>query len=153
MYNLPTGATQRPSKKYNGESHSHLKGTFLSVLAGVDTTFPKFIWDNILVQREITLNLLCQDTPNPSMSAWEYLNGAFDYTATPLVTIWCNIIIHTTSNKQKPRYQRGSEGFSIGPALYYYRCIQAINSKTKSLIITDTLEYFHAYITQPHVTT
>ena len=117
MYNLPTGATQRPSKKYNGEIHSYLKGTFLSVLDGVDTTFPKFIWDNILVQREITLNLLCQATLNPSMSTWESLNGAFDYTATPLVTIGCKIIIHTTSNKQKPRDQRGSEGFSIGPAL------------------------------------
>ena len=62
------------------------------------------------------------------------------------------IIIHTTSNKQKSWDQRGREGFIVGPALHHYRCIKATNSKTKSLIITDTAEYFHAYLTHTHVT-
>ena len=45
------------------------KARFLSVLAGVDPTFPKFMWDNLLVQTELTINLLRQATLNPSMSA------------------------------------------------------------------------------------
>ena len=56
------------------------KAHFLSVLAGVDPNFPNFMWENLLVQTELTTNLLQQDTLNPSMSAWEYFNGAFDYT-------------------------------------------------------------------------
>ena len=72
------------------------KAHFSSVLAGVDTTFPKFMWDNLLVQTELTLNLLRQATINPSMSAWEYFNGDLDYTSTPLVSIGCNIITHTS---------------------------------------------------------
>ena len=56
-----------------------VKAHFLSVLAGVDPTFPKFLWDNLLVQKELTLNLLLQDTLNPLMSSWGYFNGAFDY--------------------------------------------------------------------------
>ena len=86
------------------------------------------------------------------MSAWEYYNGAFDYTATPLGPIGCKIMVHTASNKRKSWDQRGREGFSVGPALQHYRRIQAIDSKTKALIITDTAEYFHKYLTQPHIT-
>ena len=128
------------------------KAHFLSVLAVLDPNFPKFVWYNMLVQTEITFNLLCQDTLNPSILAWGYFNSAVDYTATPLGPIGCKIIIHDTSNKRKPWYQRGRELFSVGTALHNSRCIQAINSKTKSLLITDTEEYLHAYRTQPHVT-
>ena len=78
-----------------------IKAHFISVLAGVDPTFPKFMWDNLLVQTELTINLLRQATLNPSMSAWEYFNGAFDFTATPLVPIGCKLIIHTTKTKKK----------------------------------------------------
>ena len=86
------------------------------------------------------------------MSAWEYFNGDFDYTATPVGLIGCKIIICTASNKRKSWYQRGREGFSLGPAVQHYRSIQAIDSKTNILIIKDTAEYLHEYLTQPHVT-
>ena len=128
------------------------KAHFLEILAGVDPDFPKFMWDNLLVQTELTINLLRQATLNPRMSAWEYYNGAFDYTATPLGPIGCKIMIHNTSNKRKSWDQRGREGFSVGPALQHYRFIQAIDNKTKALIITYTAEYLHKYPTQPHST-
>ena len=83
------------------------KAHFLSILAGVDPYFPRFMWDNLLVQTELKINLLRQATLNPRMSAWEYYNGAFDYTATPLGPIGCKIMIDTTSNKGKSWDQRG----------------------------------------------
>ena len=61
-------------------------------------------------------------------------------------------MIHSTSNKGKYWDRRGREGFSIGPALQHYRFIQAIDGKTKALIITDTDEYLHRYLTQPQIT-
>ena len=87
------------------------------------------------------------------MSAWKYYNGPFDYSATPLGPLGCKIRIHNTSNTRKSWDQRGREGFSIGPALQHYRCIQVIDAKTKALIITDTAEYLHRYLTQPQITT
>ena len=110
------------------------------------------MWDNLLTKTELTINLLRQVTLNPRMSAWEYYNGPFDYSATPLGPLGCKIMIHNTSNKRKYWDQRGREGFSIGPALQHYRCIQAIDAKTKALIITDTDEYLHRYLTQPQIT-
>ena len=49
------------------------------MLAGLDPAFPKFMWDNLLAQAELKLNLILQATLNPHISAWEYFNGAFDY--------------------------------------------------------------------------
>ena len=61
-------------------------------------------------------------------------------------------MIHNTSNKRKYWYQRGREGFSVGPDIQYYQFIQAIDSKSKALIITYTAEYWHKYLTHPHIT-
>ena len=61
-------------------------------------------------------------------------------------------MIHNTSNTRKSWDQRGREGFSIGPALQHYICIHAIDANTKTLIITDTAEYLHRYLTQPQIT-
>ena len=110
------------------------------------------MWDNLLEQTELTIKLLRKNTLNPSMLAWKYFNDAFDYTSTPLGPIGCKIIIHTASNKRKYWDQSGREGLSVGPALHHYRCIQIIDSKTKSLIITDTAKYVHSYLMQPQVT-
>ena len=63
------------------------KAHFLSVLAGVYPVFPKFMWDNLLEQTKLTIKLLRQATLNPIILAWEYLNGAFDYSETPLIPI------------------------------------------------------------------
>ena len=111
------------------------KAHFLSVLAKVDPTFPMLMWDNLLVQIELTINLLRQYTLKPSMLAWEYFNGAFDYASTPLGPIGCKTIIHTTSNKRKYWDQRGREGFSVGPMIHHYCCIQAIYSKKKHCLL------------------
>ena len=86
------------------------------------------------------------------MSSWEYFNGDFDYTSTPLGPIGYKLIIHTTSNRKRSWDQRGRKDFSVGRALQHYCCIQEIDSKTKSLIITDAAEYLNEYLTQPHVT-
>ena len=95
------------------------KAHFLEIRAGLDHNFPNFMWDNLLVHTELTINLLQQATLNPSMSAWEYFNGAFDYTAITLRPIVCKIIINTTSNKRKSLDQRGREGFSVGPVFHH----------------------------------
>ena len=43
---------------------------FLSILAGINPTFSKYLWDLLLNQTEITLKLLHQATLDPSISAW-----------------------------------------------------------------------------------
>jgi hypothetical protein len=70
------------------------KDHFLSILAGVDQSFPPYLWDLLLPQAEITLNLLQQSTLNPLISAWEFSHGPFDFNKTPLAPVGCRVLIH-----------------------------------------------------------
>ena len=54
------------------------KAHFLSILAGVAPYFPRNLWDLLLQQAELTLNLLIQATLDPSQSAWSYFHGSFN---------------------------------------------------------------------------
>ncbi len=64
----------------------YLKNHFLSILAGVDATFLPYLWDLLLPQAKLTLNLLQQATINPKISAREYFNGLFDFNKSPLAS-------------------------------------------------------------------
>ncbi|KAL7502958.1 hypothetical protein ACHAXN_003379 [Cyclotella atomus] len=57
----------------------NFKAHFLSVLAGTADNFPTNLWDHLLPQTEITLNLLCQSNAMPTVSAYAHLSGPFDY--------------------------------------------------------------------------
>ena len=56
----------------------NFKVHFLDILAGIDSLFPSSLWDTLLPQTKLTLNLLCQATLAPDMSACEYYNGPVD---------------------------------------------------------------------------
>jgi hypothetical protein len=58
------------------------KSHFLAIIAGLPPAFPRYLWDLLLPQTKLTLNLLCQSSIMPSMSAWEHFNGPFNYNAT-----------------------------------------------------------------------
>ena len=67
------------------------KDHFLAILAGVDAAFPPYFWDLLLPQTKLTLNLLCQSTINPQISAWEFFQGPFDFNKKPLGPVGCRV--------------------------------------------------------------
>ncbi|KAL7477755.1 hypothetical protein ACHAW6_003550 [Cyclotella cf. meneghiniana] len=125
------------------------KAHFLSILAGIDTNFPNYLWDKLLPQAELTLNLLCQSTIAPAVSAWEYFHGPFNFDATPLGPIGCRVIIHNKVTTQNPWDFCGRTGFNIGPALQHYCCFQVVDTATNVLIISDNIKLQHEYLCQP----
>ena len=77
------------------------KAHFLSILAGISKAFPNYLWDKLLPQTELTINLLRQSHIAPDMSAWEYYNNApFNFDATPIGPCGCPVIIHNKPNKR-----------------------------------------------------
>ncbi len=99
------------------------KDHFFAILAGVDSTFPLYLWDLILPQAELTLNLLRQSALNPSMSAWEFFQGPFDFNKTPLGPVGCCVLIHAKPATRCMWDFCAKEGFYIGLALDSYRCV------------------------------
>ena len=70
------------------------KAHFISVLSGVDPSFPMELWDRLIPQTVLTLNLLRTARATPTMSAYHYVNGAFDYNRTPLAPLGCKVQMH-----------------------------------------------------------
>ena len=129
------------------------KAHFLAILAGVAADFPQYLWDLLLPQAELTLNLLRQANVNPQISAWEYFQGAaFQYDATPLGPLGCPVMIHKKTSTRHLWDFRGKEGWSVGVALEHYRCEHVVAKDTKAEAISDTVEYRHPSITGPTVT-
>jgi hypothetical protein len=72
----------------------NFKSHFLSVLAGVADDFPQNLWNPLLPQTEITLNLIWQSNATPTVSAYAHLSGPFDYNKMPLAPMGCEAQIH-----------------------------------------------------------
>jgi hypothetical protein len=51
----------------------NFKSHFLSILAGTAESFPLSLWDRLLPQTEITLNLLRQSNATPTVSVYAHL--------------------------------------------------------------------------------
>eukprot|EP00804_Cyclotella_cryptica_P010972 CCRYP_016689-RA/>CCRYP_016689-RA protein AED:0.31 eAED:0.36 QI:0/0/0/1/1/1/5/0/1039 len=78
----------------------NFKSHFLSILAGVADDFPLKLWDKLLPQTEITLNLLRQSNATPTVSAYAHLNGPFDYNKMPLAPMGCNAQVHEKTDSR-----------------------------------------------------
>ena len=96
------------------------KAHFLSILAGVVPDFPRNLWDLLLPQAELTLNLLRKATLDPSQSAWSYFHDSLNYNATPISPLGCNIIAHRKTGTRNSWDLRSAAGWYVGVALQYY---------------------------------
>ena len=96
----------------------------------VNTAFPLYLWDLLLPQAKLTVNLLQQATINPKISAWEYFNGTFDFNKTPLAPVGCRVLIHAKPATCKSWDYRAKQGFYMGPALEHYRRYELVKLET-----------------------
>jgi hypothetical protein len=122
------------------------KERFLAGLSSVDPTFPLHLWDRLLPQAEITLNLLRTSRLHPQLSVAAHFYGLVDYNKTAFAPPGCKIIAHEKPGKRRIWAPHGQHGYSLGPAMHHYRCQNVYISATASERIVDTLEFFpHSY--------
>jgi hypothetical protein len=119
------------------------KDHFLAIQAGVDSAFPPYLWDLLLLQAELTLNLIHQAMLNPRISMWELFEG------TPLGSVGCRIFIHAKLATRQCWDFLAKPGFYIGPALDSYRCFKLVKTNTKSQVISDIVKFCHLYLSVP----
>jgi hypothetical protein len=115
-------------------------------LSSVDPVFPLHLWDRLLTQAEITLNLLWTSRLHPKLSAAAHFHGLVDYNKTAFAPPGCKTIAHEKPGKRSTWAPHGQHGYSLGPAMHHYRCQNVYISATASERIVDTLEFFpHNY--------
>ena len=86
------------------------------------------------------------------MSAWEHFLGPFNFDATSLGLIGFPVIFNTKPNIRKYWDFRGLKEFNIGPALKHYYCFHVVDGTNKALLLSNTVELLHEYLTQQTIT-
>jgi hypothetical protein len=138
------------NRRNNAKRAIHtFKSHFIAGLCSVDPNFPLKLWDKLLPQATITLNLLQQSRINPRMSAYAQLNGHFDFNRTPLVPPGTRIIAHEKPDQRESWDPNGVDGYYLGPALDHYRCYQVHITKTEGTRIVNTVEFYPAKLAMP----
>jgi hypothetical protein len=75
------------------------KEYFVAGFSSVDPTFPLHLWDRLLPQAEITLNLLRTSRLHPQLSAAAHFHGLVDYNKIAFAPPGCKIIAHEKPGK------------------------------------------------------
>jgi hypothetical protein len=89
-----------------------LKHHFIAGLCSTNPDFPLNLWDKLLPQCLVTLNLLRRSHINPQLSAQAHINGAFDF------------------NGQKSSYMKNPPLVALGPIMTLHVGILALPSAT-----------------------
>jgi hypothetical protein len=122
------------------------KEHFVAGISAVDPTFPLHLWDRLLPQVEITLNLLRTSRLHPQLSAAAHFHGLVDYNKTAFTPPGCKIIAHERPGKLRTWAPHGQHGYYLGPAMHHYQCQNVSILTTTSERIVDTLKFFpHNY--------
>jgi hypothetical protein len=98
------------------------KNHFVAMLFSTDKQFPIHLWDRLIPQAVITLNLLRQSRLNPKLSAHAQLHGLFDYNKTPLAPPGTKVIIHEKPDRRGSWSLHGLKGCYVSdgtlPSIY-----------------------------------
>lgn len=125
------------------------KNHFISTINTTDTDFPAYIWDELLPQAEITLNLLRASRVNPYISAYQQLMGPYDFNKSPMAPPGIKVLVHEKPGQRPSWASHGKLGFYVGPALQHYRCYTIWVKETKATRISDTIAWFPEKIALP----
>jgi hypothetical protein len=118
------------------------KEHFVAGLASVDPDFPLHLWDRLLPQAEMTLNLLRTSRKHPHLSTAAHYHGLIDYNKTAFAPPGCKIIAHEKLTMQRTCAPHGQHGYSLVPEMHHYRCKNVYISANASERIMDTFEFF-----------
>ncbi len=130
----------------------NFKSHFLSVLAGVSDDFLQTLWDRLLPQTEITLNIIRELNATPTVSAYTHLSGPFDYNKMPLAPMGCEAQIHKKTDKRGTWAYHSIDGWYLFTSPEHYRTHTCHVKATKSKRRLDTVHFKHKNITNPTIT-
>ena len=128
------------------------KEHFIRFLEGLHKQLPVSMWDHLIEQAVITLNLLRQNVVHPHLSVWDNQNGTLNYDDTPMSHMGFRVMIHKTEKLRSSWDFHAAPGYYVGPALNHYRHLTVFITKTRAPIISDIVEFRHYCITVPPVT-
>jgi hypothetical protein len=107
------------------------------------------LWDRLLPQTIRTLNLLRQSNAVPTVSAWQYVHGNFDYNKMPLAPMGCAVQLHQSNNRGTMWATNAIDGWHLQLSPEHYQCYVIFVKQTKSESVSDSVFFKTKFLTQP----
>eukprot|EP00957_Ditylum_brightwellii_P120811 9214743-Ditylum_brightwellii.AAC.1 len=154
-----TGATYQLVTPHNhcvnaAERAIHIfKNHFIAKLCSTNPNFPLYLWDHLLPQATLMLNLLRQAHINPKLSAHAVLEGPHDFNKVPLAPPGTRAVIFDDPSKRASWAPHGTGTRYVGPAPEHYRCLTFYVPAMRSTRITDTAEFSPVHTKVPKLST
>ena len=76
--------------------------------------------DKLLPQMVLTLNLLQQSNVAPIVSAYQHVNGSFDYNKMPLAPLGCAVQLFESPDRRGTWAEHSTDGWYIGTSIEHY---------------------------------
>jgi hypothetical protein len=138
---VPPGCHQRNAANV---AICNFKAHFLSVLAGVaNDDFPPSLWDQLLPQTKITINLIQQSNATPTLSAYTHLSRPFDYNKMPLAPMGCEAQVHEKTDKCGTWAYHSVDGWYLFTSPEHYPTHNCHIKHTKNEQLSDTVLFQH----------
>eukprot|EP00957_Ditylum_brightwellii_P065951 5001511-Ditylum_brightwellii.AAC.1 len=125
------------------------KNHFIAGLCSTNLNFPLYLWDLLIQQATLTLNLLHQSRLNPTVLAEHILNGPHDFNKVPLAPPGTRAVIFDDPESQASWDPHGTDAWYVEPAPEHYQNYTFYIPATCSTHITNTAEFFPIYTKMP----
>ena len=116
------------------------------LLAGLSTThkdFPAYLWEDLLPQAELTLNMLRPYGPEPLVSAYHGLfKKPYDFKKHPIAPPGTAAVLFESPAKRASFGAHGIKSFYVGPALDHYRSWRFYVPQSRDFRVSSTAEFF-----------
>jgi hypothetical protein len=125
------------------------KEHFIAELATVDKDCPLQLWDEFLLQVELTLNLLCFSRRDPTRSADEEVHPFFDYNKMPIAPLGTKGLVYDDPAVRASWAPHGTDAYYVGIAPRHYRCMHFFIPATRRFHIADTWRLYPSHCATP----
>jgi hypothetical protein len=125
------------------------KDAFIAALATTDSNFPLQLWDWLMPQVQDTLNMMRTSRINPAISAYEDLNGPYDWNRYPLAPLGCKAFIYEDGDTRGLWASRGVDAWYLGPSQDHYRYDLYYIPETRASWISGSAELFPQHCQLP----
>ena len=125
------------------------KNRFIGALGTTDSEFPIQLWDKLAPQVQDCINLLRRSRISPTKSAYETLEGPYDWNRYPLAPLGTRAIIYEDSDTRASWAPHGLDAWYLGPSKDHYRCHIYYVPETKGYRVSGSAELFPQHCREP----
>ena len=95
--------------------------------------------------------MLCTSCTDPTKSAYEVLEGKFNYNKTPLAPPGTKALIYKAAARRAAWAPHAVDGWYLGPAMHHYRCCLYFINHTRATRIASAVKLYPTHCKLPTI--